>query len=100
MRYSMSRGKAGELIIRINDIGGWDGFEEIVHFFQREFDAEVVSKFDAPDETRLWDLAIKGQIITFVHDDLMGNAFFSRSPLGETLVENLALSYQNLQANQ
>jgi len=90
MPYSTKRDKSGELRVFVNDIESWNGFEEIVKFFENEHDAEVMSKLDGPDDSRVWDLAMKGQIITVVHDDLIGNSFFSKASSAETLVLNLA----------
>ena len=69
------------------DLG--EGFDKLVQYFSNEYDCEVFSKVDGPD-ARLWEIGIKGQIVNLVHDDMLGNFFYSKNASAEPLLESLA----------
>jgi len=73
----------------VEDLESWEGFDKLVQYFSNEYDCEVFSKVDGPD-ARLWEIGIKGQIVNLVHDDMLGNFFYSKNASAEPLLESLA----------
>jgi hypothetical protein len=49
----------------------------------------VVERLDGPD-SRVFELIVRGENITLVHDDLLGNRFFAKTASAEPLVRELA----------
>jgi hypothetical protein len=56
------------------DIPDWEGFDKLIQFVKKYYDAEVISKADGPG-ARCWILSSKGQKFKLVHDDGYGNYF-------------------------
>jgi len=89
MAIYTSRFRNNLLRVHVGDIESWDGFEEIAKYFEMFFDAIIINKADGVD-ARSWEMKIKQFPITLVHDDLLGNFFYSEDPAGEKLVKDLA----------
>jgi len=81
--------KKDKLECDVAAIPDWEGFDKIVRFLEKHYDAEVVSRADGPDARR-WVLRAMGQIIEVQHDDPWGNTIVSPTPEADPIVERIA----------
>lgn len=80
---------ADDLIeLEVEDISSWEGFENIVRFLEKDFNAIVIKKFDGPD-ARTWKLQIAGHIITVQHLDTRGNWLSMPAKEGEKIITSI-----------
>ncbi len=80
------RRKSGELLqASISDIPDWEGFDKLIQFVKKYYDAEVISEADGPG-ARCWILSSKGQKFKLVHDDGYGNYFEPLTKNDEAIV--------------
>lgn len=67
------------------DIPDWDGFDKLIQFVKKHYDAEVITEADGPG-ARCWILSSKGQKFKLVHDDGYGNYFEPLTKNDESIV--------------
>ena len=60
----------------------------LVLFVQRSLSGIVTKSLDGPEGTEIRKLSIDGCTITFVHDDMDGNCFFSDDEQRQNVITN------------
>ena len=70
-------------------IESWEGLDAIARFFRKRFRAAYVDDVEGRD-TRVIVLRIRGKEVRLVHNELLGNEFYSRDPSAESLILELA----------
>jgi len=99
---SIYRQEDSEGIIRnyVQEIESWDGFSEIVAFVLRFFESSMIKQVDGPD-SRVCHILVEAHEITFVHDDMLGNCFFSEKESSQPVIEKISrqLSHRVTQCN-
>jgi hypothetical protein len=67
---------------------GWDDFERLVHYVERSLNGNVTERIDGPD-ARVWTVAVKGWPITYTHNGMLGNCFFSEQEGAAAVVQEI-----------
>lgn len=76
-------------VVHVPAIASWDGLDTIAQFFVDHFGASILERIDGPDAGVI-KVDIEGQEFVLVHDDLLGNRFYSQDKGGDTIVRSLA----------
>jgi len=70
------------------DFEGWDQFEELVRYVESSLHGIVTERVDGPD-ARVWTVSVKNHSITFTHNDILGNCFFSEAQTAPTVLQEV-----------
>lgn len=68
---------------------GWDQFEQLVRYVERCLNGMITERVDGPD-ARVWSLSVKDHSITFTHNDMLGNCFFSEEESPGPVLQEVA----------
>jgi hypothetical protein len=80
--------------IDVYNIDDWEGFEKVIEFLRRNYNVQVVAKYDGPDARR-WILECNGVKFELIHDDGYGNYFIAPSKNSEKIVCDIAKDIEN-----
>ena len=73
---------------------GWDQFEQLVKHVERSLHGTVTEHVDGPD-ARVWTVSVKNHPITFTHNDILGNCFFSQEENASHVLQEVVQVVQN-----
>lgn len=76
----------------IQELESWDDFTAIVNRVRQSFDSTIVRQGDGPD-SRFCILSVEGREVTFIHDDMLGNCFFSRDKEAEEVIRAISVIF-------
>lgn len=82
------------LEIKISAVPGWEGFDKLILFLRKHYDAEVIQESDGPDARR-WILNCYGQTIEVIHDDMYGNYLLAPTPVSDDIVKEIAADLED-----
>ena len=86
---SILREKNKPLEIEIPAMPSWDGFDKLIDFLIKEYNAIVLVKADGPDARR-WILESNGSQFELTYDDPMGNTLVAPTVESEELILTIA----------
>ena len=72
----------------IKEASGWDNFESISKYLQKEFNAKVIDKLDGI-VVRIWEFQIEDFIFTFKHHDDFGNFFYTKNVSNQSILKKI-----------
>src|SRR3990167_3244872 len=81
--------KNEKLEITIVAIPDWDGYDKLILFLTKHYDAIIIAEYDGPDARR-WILKCHDQIIELIHDDMFGNYLLAPTVESEPIVTEIA----------
>lgn len=70
-------------------VADWEGFDKLIMFVQKYYDAKVLAEFDGPDARR-WILESNGKQFELIHQDALGNYFLAPTEDSEEIVYQIA----------
>ncbi|GAB4393539.1 MAG: hypothetical protein Tsb005_12270 [Gammaproteobacteria bacterium] len=85
----VTSGKGERLEVTIVGIPGWEGFDKLILFLIKHYDASVLEKYDGPDARR-WILECRNQTIELIHDDMFGNYLLAPTVKSEDVIREIA----------
>ncbi len=81
------------LIVNIDAIPSWDGFDEIIDFLVDEYNAFIVKKIDGPD-ARIGILKIDNHEFKLGYNDDFGNELIAETKESEEIILKIAMDIE------
>ena len=88
-----SKNLENQLEAEIYAVSDWEGFDKLIGFIVREYQAEILKKCDGPDARRCI-LSVLDCQIELIHDDMFGNYILSPTTESEDVVKKIGLELE------
>ena len=85
---SFIEGKVRSFRVFIVEVSDWDGFDKLIKYTVKQFEAEVLEEVDGPDARR-WFLKVRGIEFELIHSDGYGNYMQAASREGEEIIREI-----------
>ena len=80
--------KSGLLELDIVWISDWEGFDKLVSFLHKYYQASIIKKFDGIGSRR-YQLRVGNDLLELTYDDLYGNSMKSLTSQGNIILKKI-----------